>query len=53
MREKLPLLLAVLGALLLLGSFPARNFWGNGVCDVFRMAGFLAMAVATLLRARK
>lgn len=50
MKKKLYVLLAVLAVILLLGSFPARNLWGNGVCDGMRIAGFLLMGVTTVLR---
>lgn len=52
MKINLPLVIAVLGVILLLGSFPVRTLLGSGICDVMRVAGFLLMGTATVLRLR-
>jgi len=50
MKKKLWILLAAVSAVLLIGSFPARTLWGNGVCDVMRLAGYVLIGAATVLR---
>ena len=52
MKINLPLVIAVLGVILLLGSFAVRPLWGSGICDAMRVAGFLLMGTATALRLR-
>ena len=52
MKNKLYVVLAVVAVVLLIGSFPARNLWGSGVCDVMRLVGFLTVGAATFLRYR-
>lgn len=51
-KNKLYVVLAVVAVVLLIGSFPARNLWGSGVCDVMRLVGFLTVGAATFLRYR-
>lgn len=53
MKKTLYILLAILASALLIGSFPARNLWGIGVCDAMRVVGFLAIGAATVLRLRR
>ena len=53
MKKKLWILLAAVSAVLLIGSFPARDLWGSGVCDGMRIAGFLIAGAATFLRYRQ
>ena len=53
MKKTLYILLAILASALLIGSFPARNLWGSGVCDGMRIAGFLIAGAATFLRYRQ
>ena len=53
MKKTLYILLAILASALLIGSFPARNLWGSGVCDGMRVAGFLIAGAATFLRYRQ
>ena len=43
MKKKRGWIIGALCAVLLLGSFPARAFWGTVVCDVMRLVGFGAL----------
>lgn len=43
MKKKRGWMIGALCAVLLLGSFPARAFWGTAVSDVMRLVGFGAL----------
>ena len=52
MKKIRPLVPAVLGVVLLPGSFPVRAIAGTMLCDAMRIAGFLLLGAVAVLRFR-
>lgn len=51
-KKVIRIVLAILSAVLLLGSFPIRNIYGTMICDIMRIIGFILLAAYSIISIR-
>lgn len=44
------IIVGVIGAILLIGSFPVRHYYGQPSCDVVRIIGFVLLIIYLIMK---